>query len=144
MAISMIKEHDAVSWTRYGHSLNLKLEIRAVKIKELVCATEGQSEVVLPSFRAAALDCWALLSTTIDNVFLAGGNIPGSGDGRGLMILPLLSDSLNSTNLDLRYAAGECVALIHEARENLNASDRRYRRCTYTVYAWVYVSSASE
>ena len=29
------------------------------------------------------------------------------------MILPLLSDCLNSTNLDLRYAAGECVALIH-------------------------------
>ena len=109
---------------------------------EQVCATEFRNEVVPPSLRAAALDCWALLSTTIDNVYLAGDNIPGSGDGRGLIILPLLNDCLNSTNLDLRCAAGECVALIHEARldigidksaagENLNASDRRYRRGTY-------------
>jgi hypothetical protein len=114
---------------------------------EQVCATEFRNEAVPPSLRAASLDCWALLSTTIDDVYLAGNDIPGSGDGRGLIILPLLSDCLNSTNLDLRCSAGECVALIHEARldlgideeegENLNASDRRYRRGTF-VYIQKY------
>ena len=110
---------------------------------EQVCAPEFRNEVVPPSLRATALDCWALLSTTIDDAYLAGNDIAGSGDGRGLIILPLLSDCLNSTNLDLRCAAGECVALIHEARldlgvdedeaENLNASDRRFRRGTFKL-----------
>ena len=103
---------------------------------EQVCAPEFRNEAVPPNLRATALDCWALLSTTIHNAYLAGSDIPGSGDGRGLVILPLLSDCLNSTNLDLRCAAGECVALIHEARLELgiddeqgeNASERRYRR----------------
>jgi len=114
---------------------------------EQVCATEFRNEVVPPSLRAVALDCWALLSTTIDDTYLAGNDVPGNGDGRGLIILPLLSDCLNSTNLDLRCAAGECVALIHEARldlgmdkgdegENLNASDRRYRRGSWDGSEW--------
>ena len=108
---------------------------------EQVCATEFRGEAVPASLRAVALDCWALLSTTINDVYLAGNDIPGSGDGRGLVILPLLSACLNHTNLDLRCAAGECVALIHEARldigiaegEGENASERRYRRGTYDL-----------
>ena len=113
---------------------------------EQVCAIEFRNEIVPHILRAAALDCWALLSTTIDDVYLAGDDVPGRGDGRGVIILPLLNDCLNSTNLDLRCAAGECVALIHEARldlgieegddgENLNASDRRYRRGTL-IRSW--------
>jgi len=111
---------------------------------EQVCAPEFRNEAVPPNLRATALDCWALLSTTIHNAYLAGSDIPGSGDGRGLVILPLLSDCLNSTNLDLRCAAGECVALIHEARLELgiddeqgeNASERRYRRGSWDGSEW--------
>lgn len=98
---------------------------------EQVSASEFRGETVPPILRATALDCWALLSTTINDVYLAGNE-----DGRGLIILPLLNDCLNSPNLDLRCAAGECVALIHEARLDLgidedegeNATERRYRR----------------
>jgi hypothetical protein len=113
---------------------------------EQVCAPEFRDEVVPPSLRATALDCWALLSTTIHNAYLAGSDGSGSGDGRGLVILPLLSDCLNSVNLDLRCAAGECVALIHEARLDLgidddegeNASERRYRRGKFrSTKEWV-------
>jgi len=117
---------------------------RVLDLCEQVCATEFRGEVVPPILRATALDCWALLSTTIHNAYLAGNDIPGSGDGRGLVILPLLNDCLNSSNLDLRCSAGECVALIHEARLDLgidedegeNASERRYRRGSWDGSEW--------
>ena len=103
---------------------------------EQVSAPVFREEANPDSLRAVALDCWALLSTTIEDVYLAGNEVPGIGDGRGLVILPLLSKCLDSSNLDLRCAAGECVALIHEARLDLgidedegeNLSERRYRR----------------
>ena len=118
---------------------------RVLDLCEQVCATEFRGEVVPPILRATALDCWALLSTTIHNAYLAGNDIPGSGDGRGLVILPLLNDCLNSSNLDLRCSAGECVALIHEARLDLgidedegeNASERRYRRGMFYYVDWL-------
>ena len=103
---------------------------------ESVCAPKFRGEEVAPTLRAIALDCWALLSTTVDDAYLAGDEVAGGyGSGRGVIILPLLSDCLNLSNVDLRCAAGECVALIHEARLNLgiddegeNASERRFRR----------------
>lgn len=126
----------ALSMAYFICSSNVGSSDRILDLCEEVCAPEYRGELVPASLRATALDCWALLSTTIDDTYLAGSDVEGSGDGRGLVILPLLSDCLNSTNLDLRCAAGECVALIHEARLDLgieedegeNASERRYRR----------------
>lgn len=104
-----------------------------------VCAPTFRYQDVPPVLRATALDCWALLSTTISDAYLAG-----EGEGRGLIILPLLLDCLNHTNLDLRCAAGEAVALIHEARLDLgidedegeNASERRFRRGSWDGTEW--------
>lgn len=104
-----------------------------------VCAPTFRYQEVPPTLRATALDCWALLSTTISDAYLAG-----DGEGRGLIILPLLLDCLNHSNLDLRCAAGEAVALIHEARLDLgidedegeNASERRFRRGSWDGTEW--------
>ncbi len=83
-----------------------------------------------PQLRAAAVDAWSLLATAVDDRMIAG-------DGeRGYRILPLLRDCLDHDDPDLRASAGECVALIHEARLGLglkeedasNTTDRRYRR----------------
>mmetsp|Transcript_3442 Transcript_3442/g.4666 ORF Transcript_3442/g.4666 Transcript_3442/m.4666 type:complete len:366 (-) Transcript_3442:1227-2324(-) len=102
---------------------------------EEVCAPQYRGEDVSPCLRAIALDCWALLSSTVADAYLAGDEME-EDLGRGLVILPLLSTCLNSSNMELRCAAGECVALIHESRLNLgidedegeNASERRFRR----------------
>lgn len=102
---------------------------------EAVCGPKYRGEEVAPTLRAVALDCWALLSTTVPDAYIAGDML-GDASGRGVIILPLLSDCLNQSNVDLRCAAGECVALIHEARLNLgvddeeveNTTERRFRR----------------
>jgi hypothetical protein len=79
--------------------------------------------------RAAALDSWSLLATTIEDSDIA------NEEGRGPTILPLLRKALDSDTPELRSSAGECVAMIHEARLNLGVQDedatattRRYRR----------------
>jgi hypothetical protein len=74
--------------------------------------------------------------------------ISGEGDddiGRGLTMLPVLLECLEHDNSDLRFAAGECVALIHESRLSLgisneaaeNASERRYRHGKLKVQAFM-------
>jgi len=104
---------------------------------ECVFAPRYRGEDVATSLRATALDCWALLSTTAHDEYVAGDEtITGSGRGRGLIILSLLNDCLNHDNPMLRCAAGETLSLIHEARLNLgidnsvggNASERRFAR----------------
>jgi len=73
----------------------------------------------VPSFlRAAALEVWTLLSTTINDLFIAGQDDVSTG--RGLMLLPLLLTCLEQEDApELRSAAGECVAYIHTARLQL-------------------------
>jgi len=109
---------------------------------EEVCAPEYRNESVTSILRATALDCWALLSTTMHDAFIAGDD--DFQTGRGLQILPLLKHCLDHTSVELRSAAGECVALIHESRLKLgvekedcdNASDRRYRRGSWDGSEW--------
>ena len=113
---------------------------------EAVCAPKFRGEDVDPHLRAAALDCWALLSTTVADAYIAGDDIQGldGGNGRGVVILPLLQQCLDHTNVELRSAAGECVALIHEARLNMgiddeeggNATERRYRSGSWDGSEW--------
>ena len=113
---------------------------------EAVCAPTFRGEEVDPHLRAAALDCWALLSTTVADAYIAGDDLEGvdGGNGRGVVILPLLQQCLDHANVELRSAAGECVALIHEARLNMgieddegeNATERRYRRGSWDGTEW--------
>jgi transposase len=109
--------------------------------------------------RAAALDCWALLGTTLPDSDLAGSAGGGDGGGgqdddgdehlgRGLAVLAVLKDCLDSSSIELRSAAGECVSLIHEARLSLgiprggegmareNVTTRRYRRGSWDGTPW--------
>jgi hypothetical protein len=126
----------ALSMSTFVCSTDSTYTNQVLDLCENVCAYSYRGENVAPSLRATALDCWALLSTTIHNSYIAGDEIDGIGNVRGVIILPLLSECLNHVNLDLRCAAGECVALIHEARldmgidddEGENATERRYRR----------------
>ena len=106
---------------------------------ENVASDRYRGEDVQPILRSGALDCWALLCTTLDGSYLAGDeDVGGFGEnGRGVIMLPLLSNCLDHVNLDLRCAAGECIAFIHEARlemgiddelENVTATEKKYSR----------------
>jgi len=111
-----------------------------IDLCESVCAPSFRGELVSPSLRAIALDCWSLLSTTLHETGIAGvGDDHGVENGRGVSMLQLLSECLDHSNRELRCAAGECVAFIHEARlemglvhddriDNVNASERKFRR----------------
>jgi Interferon-related developmental regulator (IFRD) len=98
-------------------------------------ATTTSALVVPVALRVAALDCWALLATLLDDGDLVGQDDEGQV-GRGCAALPklytcLMEDSApngSSSNavesmVELRSAAGECLALIHEARVNLGVLD---------------------
>lgn len=77
----------------------------------------GEKEVITPpALRSVALDCWALLSTSLEDGMIAGD---GEYYDRGLTMLPLLQQCLEHEISDLRVSAGECVALIHESRLSL-------------------------
>jgi hypothetical protein len=109
---------------------------------ELLAAKECRGETVPSLLRAAALDCWALLSTTVQDLYIAGKD--DFSTGRGLLLLKLLQECLDEPNVQLRSAAGECVALIHEARlklglaqdEGENTTERKFRRGTWVGSDW--------
>lgn len=115
-------------------------------ICEAVAEPEYRQHPVPVSLRATALDCWALLATTVEDLYLAGQDDVQMG--RGLALLALLKNCLDTTSVDLRSAAGECMALIHEARLNLgfddataeagehNNTERRYRRGSWDGTQW--------
>jgi len=101
---------------------------------EEVAGGRYRGEDVAPSLRAAALDCWSLLATTLNDL-----EVSGDGTGRGMALLPLLAGCLDQPDAGLRRSAGEALALIHECRlglgltddEGANATDRRYGRGTW-------------
>jgi Interferon-related developmental regulator (IFRD) len=105
----------------------------------------GDEEILTPpKLRATALNCWALLSTLVDDTMISG---EGDDVGRGLSMLPALLECLEHDYADLRFAAGECVALIHESRLSLgisndvaeNATERRYRHGKLYYQACLFI-----
>ena len=119
----------ALTLTTFICSTDMSATHELLNMCEMVCAEEWRGEAVHPTLRAAALDSWGLLATTIDD-----SNI-SSEDGRGTTILPLLQKALDSPSPELRASAGENVALIHSARLNLGVTDedatttaKRFRR----------------
>jgi hypothetical protein len=112
---------------------------------ENVSAESYRGETVNPILRAAALDCWSLLSTTFSDAFVAAGDSDDDYNlGQGLQLLPLLAECLDSTDQSLRRSAGECVSLIHECRLNLgmdeeeaaNRTELAYRRGSWDGSEW--------
>lgn len=107
-----------------------------------VASKQYRNEETPISLRATGLDCWSLLATTLPDFQLAGQDDVAMG--RGLQLLGLLKDALETTSPDLRSAAGECVALIHEARlnqgiaaeEGENVTARRFRRGSWDGSEW--------
>ena len=101
---------------------------------ETIAGGRYRGEDVAPSLRAAALDCWSLLATTLNDL-----EVSGDDTGRGLAMLPLLGGCLDQPDAGLRRSAGEVLALVHECRlglgraddEGANATDRRYGRGTW-------------
>ena len=90
---------------------------------EAVTEIEYRNQPTPVNLRAAALDAWALLSTTVPDFYIAGKDHMNMG--RGLALLPLLKDCLDDATVQLRSAAGEALALIHEARLNLGIADQQ-------------------
>ena len=92
----------------------------------------NREETATPtSLRATALDCWALLATTVHDFYLAGQD--DTQMGRGLALLSQLaqcledSNSSNNGSLDLRSAAGRMPGL--DSRSALESRcGRRWRR----------------
>ena len=95
---------------------------------------------VHPVLRAAALDSWGLLGSTIPDSEIA------SKDGRGVAVLPLLQKALDHTDSELRSSAGECFSMIHECRlllgaaadgeNDVSSNDRRFRRGSWDGSEW--------
>jgi hypothetical protein len=114
----------------------------------LVCAERYRGDRTPPSLRAAALDCWSLLGTTLHDARIASGDaVDGDGDvelGRGLAILPSLASCLDSSDAGLRRSAGEAVSLIHECRLRMgldaneadNLTERKFRRGSWDGSEW--------
>jgi hypothetical protein len=135
----------ALSMTTFICADGSSEQIIVSNLCEATCAESFRGEVTPATLRATALDCWALLSTTLHNATLAG---IFEGMGRGVVLLPLLQQCLNHTSVDLRSAAGECVAIIHESRLNLgivedgndatptNTTERRFRRGSWDGSEW--------
>uniref|UniRef100_A0A7S3L515 Interferon-related developmental regulator N-terminal domain-containing protein n=1 Tax=Amphora coffeiformis TaxID=265554 RepID=A0A7S3L515_9STRA len=113
-----------------------------------------RNEPVPTALRAAALDCWTLLATTLTEYAVAGND--DVSHGRGLTLLPLLKDCLesnettsslsSSSSSQLRTAAGECVALIHECRLSLsddsgekNTTERKFQQGSWEGTEWEVV-----
>ena len=110
-------------------------------VLEDVAQTTYRNEVVPPTLRATAIDCWTLLATTLSEYAVAGND--DVSNGRGLTLLPLLKDCLeNEGSPDLRSSAGECVALIHECRIQLkddsaeNTTEKKYQQASWEGTDW--------
>lgn len=109
---------------------------------ELVAAPEFRNEITPMALRATAWDCWALLATTVSEFDLAGQS--DVQVGRGLAVLNQLQGCLEeATDMDLRAAAGTCLALIHESRLSLGISEeegnvtaRRFAEGTWEGSQW--------
>ena len=117
-----------------------------MELCEKVAGEIYRGEAVSPLLRATALDSWSLLSTTFGDAHIAAGDCVDDDPselGRGLQLLPLLANCLNSADASLRRSAGECVSLIHECRLNLgiedaaeNTTQRRFRRGSWDGSHW--------
>jgi len=112
---------------------------------EEVAQKSYRNHDVPSALRATALECWCLLSTTIQDFYISGSD--EFHIGRGLVMLsPLLQDCLDNdkeNNGELKSAAGECLAIIHEARVNLgetdeekNGTERRYGQGGWEGSQW--------
>lgn len=114
---------------------------------ESLAQTEYRGDAVPSALRAAALEVWTVLATTIHELYLAGKD--DSMTGRGLLLLPLLLESLEQTqDASLRTAAGECVAWIHTCRlalgimeseaqeEPLNTTQKQYQQGSWEGSEW--------
>lgn len=116
---------------------------------ELVAAPESNNHATL---RAAALDGWVLLASLQEDIYVAGQD--NVQMGRGLAIIELLRECLfDVSSTELRSAAGQCLALIHEARLRLgvdavqnskdehaaiaiNSTARRYQQGSWEGTSW--------
>jgi hypothetical protein len=132
----------AMAMTVFICSSDIAVTETVLDLCQEVAATQYRNEDTPVALRATGLDCWALLATTLVDFRLAGQD--DIQMGRGLEILALLKDCLETTNVDLRSAAGECVALIHETRLNMgikaeegeNTTARRFRRGSWDGSEW--------
>ena len=120
-------------------------EIEATHALLDVCEDVAQdsyrNESVPATLRAMALDCWTLLATTLSEYAVAGND--HVSHGRGLSLLPLLKNCLeHEASSDLRAAAGECIAFIHECRLSLhtesgeNTTERRFQQGSWEGTDW--------
>jgi hypothetical protein len=99
------------------------------------------------ALRATAIDCWGLLATLADEETHNIANHDDTTLGRGCAILEFLRNTLDEDSTELRSAAGQCLALIHEARLHLgvvsddsdvmlSATARRYQKGTWESSNW--------
>mmetsp|Transcript_14061 Transcript_14061/g.16179 ORF Transcript_14061/g.16179 Transcript_14061/m.16179 type:complete len:347 (+) Transcript_14061:155-1195(+) len=120
-----------------------------------------RGEVVPAIFRATALECWALLGTTIpaDSIAADDCNYVGCTSSRVTMlnVLKQCLDSKSMTSVDdgrgcdgaslmnLRNTAAMCVVIIHEARlslglnadecdHELNITERRFHQDRLNIF----------
>ena len=108
---------------------------RLMDLCEQVAAKTWRGQEVPLPLRAAALDCWALLATTIHELYIAGADDVSMG--RGLILLPFIQTCLTeSTSMDLKAAAGQALALIHECRLKLGSDHEKFAQGSWEGSAY--------
>lgn len=119
---------------------------------EQLAQAEYRGDKVPFTLRAAAIEVWTVLATTIHELYVAGKDDVSTG--RGLLLLPLLLECLEqSDDMQLRSNAGECVAFIHTARvalgveetdETLNTTQKQYQQGSWEGSEWEDIISEIE
>mmetsp|Transcript_23257 Transcript_23257/g.64505 ORF Transcript_23257/g.64505 Transcript_23257/m.64505 type:complete len:495 (-) Transcript_23257:134-1618(-) len=111
---------------------------------EAVLRSEYRGQPTPPALRACAWQVWTLLATSIHELYVAGKNHESTG--RGLLLLSVVSECLESDDHSLKEAAGQAMAFIHDCRLRLGvdalggdderAETRNATDAKYTLGSW--------
>ena len=108
------------------------------------CQVEWRNSTTPDALRAAALDCWTLVATTVDPALEI---LIDDDEGRGTtVLLPVLQQALEQTTcMQLRSAAGECMSFLHETRlscgitatdDNVDTTAQKYAQGSWEGSEW--------
>lgn len=86
---------------------------------EEIIQTEYRNQKTPAALRASGWQVWTLLATTINELYISGKD--DASTGRGLLLLPIILQCLESDDQTLKEAAGQACVYIHDSRLRLGA-----------------------
>jgi hypothetical protein len=109
---------------------------------EEIVQGQYRGQATPPALRASAWQVWTLLATTIHELYVSGKT--DESIGRGLVLLPLVTECLETDEQVLKEAAGQAMAYIHDCRlrlgvDALDGDEHQVENNTdakYTLGSW--------